>query len=58
MAGWERWEGRKGGKVVRWQGKACSRPFLGAIIAPSLMPSFSKKIFSLEMDKNDIWLEG
>ena len=31
---------------------------LGAIIAPSLVPWFSEKIFSLGMVKNDIWFGG
>ena len=34
------------------------RPLLGAIITPNLVPCFLKKIFSLEMVKNDICLGG
>ena len=37
-------------------GRAYSRPLLGAIIAPNLVSWVLKKIFSLEMGKNDIYL--
>ena len=38
--------------------RAYSRPLLGVIITPNLMPRFLKKLFSLEMVKNDICLGG
>ena len=38
--------------------QAYSRPLFGAIIAPNLVPWVLKKIFSLEMGKNDIYLWG
>ena len=38
--------------------RAYSRPLLGATIAPNLVPWVLKKIFSFEMVKNDIHLDG
>ena len=38
--------------------RAYSRPLLGATIAPNLVPWVLRKIFSLEMGKNDIYLGG
>ena len=41
-------------KLVR----AHFKPLLGATIAPNLVPWIFKKIFSLEMAKNDIYFGG
>ena len=38
--------------------RAYSRPLLGAIIAPNLVPWFLEKIFLLEVIKNDICFGG
>ena len=38
--------------------RAFSRPLLGVTIAPSLVPCVLRKIFSLEMVKNDTCLGG
>ena len=38
--------------------RAYSRPLLGATVAPNLVPRVFSKIFSLEMVKNNICLEG
>ena len=38
--------------------RAYSRHLLGATIAPNLVPWVLKKILSLEMGKNDIYLGG
>ena len=38
--------------------KAYSRPLLGATVTPNLVPWVLKKIFSVEMVKNDIRLGG
>ena len=38
--------------------RAYSGPLLGTTIAPNLVPWVLKKIFSLEMVKNDICLEA
>ena len=40
------------------QDRAYSRPLLSTTITPNLVPWVLKKIFSLEMDKNDIYLGG
>ena len=38
--------------------RANSGPFLGATLAPNLAPWVLKKIFSLEIVKNDFYLGG
>ena len=46
------WNKRDGGV------RAYSRPLLGVTIIPNLVPWVLKKIFSLEMCRNDIYLWG
>ena len=45
-------------KNISNKNRAYSGPSLGATIAPNLVPWVLKKIFSLEMGKNNIYLGG